>query len=276
MKIRRLKINNFRAFGQFECEFEPGITVLTGLNSSGKTAVLKAIIVAAGQDRKIQTSDIRQTRSSAGSGLISTEHHLPVNIEVWEDSDTDPILVASRQKLKGRTSQAGYIGPICYYDSGRRNIDNPSPESLALARQALDIVLEPVGWSNVRYIPGIDQICADHDAQGTAPVAAIGGIGSVIDMVAGIAQQGSQLALIDGIDLHLHPKWQQMILPGLAAAFPDLQLIVTTHSPLVLSTVSRSQIRVLPDFGNGECATVPACETLGKACDDLLTEAMGN
>jgi predicted ATP-binding protein involved in virulence len=45
------------------------------------------------------------------------------------------------------------------------------------------------------------------------------------------------IMLIDEIDLHLHPSWQQRVLPDLMRAFPATQFIVTTHSPQVVSTV---------------------------------------
>ncbi|WP_437659808.1 AAA family ATPase [Sorangium sp. So ce1182] len=51
--------------------------------------------------------------------------------------------------------------------------------------------------------------------------------------------------LIDEIDLHLHPKWQRIVLDGLRAAFPKLQLIATTHSPQVLSSAKNHQVRRL-------------------------------
>ncbi len=45
------------------------------------------------------------------------------------------------------------------------------------------------------------------------------------------------IVLIDEVDLHLHPSWQQRILPDLLRTFPNTQFIVSTHSPQVLSTV---------------------------------------
>ena len=55
------------------------------------------------------------------------------------------------------------------------------------------------------------------------------------------------ILLIDEIELHLHPKWQQTIIPNLRKAFPNTQLIVTTHSPQVLTTVDNRCIRLLKD-----------------------------
>lgn len=50
------------------------------------------------------------------------------------------------------------------------------------------------------------------------------------------------VVLIDEIDLHLHPSWQIHILNDLRNAFPNIQFIVTTHAPLVISQVSQCNI----------------------------------
>ncbi len=55
------------------------------------------------------------------------------------------------------------------------------------------------------------------------------------------------ILLIDEIELHLHPKWQQTVVPRLRAAFPNTQIIVTTHSPLVLTSLHARQIRIVRD-----------------------------
>jgi predicted ATP-binding protein involved in virulence len=55
------------------------------------------------------------------------------------------------------------------------------------------------------------------------------------------------IVLIDEIDLHLHPGWQQSILGDLIKTFPKIQFIVSTHSPQVISTVPASNIRILQD-----------------------------
>lgn len=60
------------------------------------------------------------------------------------------------------------------------------------------------------------------------------------------------VVLIDEIDLHLHPSWQQTILNTLQLAFPRIQFIVTTHSPQVVSAVPKMCVRVVePDVIDG-------------------------
>ena len=57
------------------------------------------------------------------------------------------------------------------------------------------------------------------------------------------------VVMIDDIDLHLHPKWQRIVVPRLAKAFPKLQFILTTHSPLVAGTVHAANVRVIGKTG---------------------------
>ena len=53
------------------------------------------------------------------------------------------------------------------------------------------------------------------------------------------------VVLIDEIDAHMHPRWQQEIVPGLSELFPQVQFIATTHSPLVVSEATHDQVRIL-------------------------------
>lgn len=53
------------------------------------------------------------------------------------------------------------------------------------------------------------------------------------------------LILIDEIDLHLHPKWQASLIRSLKRAFPRIQFIATTHSPMVLPSLEADEVFVL-------------------------------
>ncbi len=44
----------------------------------------------------------------------------------------------------------------------------------------------------------------------------------------------SGIVLIDEVDLHLHPQWQREILMKLTTVFPNVQFIVSTHSPIIV------------------------------------------
>jgi predicted ATP-binding protein involved in virulence len=83
------------------------------------------------------------------------------------------------------------------------------------------------------------------------------------------------IVLIDEVDLHLHPSWQQRILPQLLETFPKTQFIVTTHSPQVLSTVKREQIRVIGLNGVGQISVAPPMAmTYGEPSGDVMHSVM--
>ncbi|MCL1080051.1 ATP-binding protein [Parashewanella spongiae] len=54
--------------------------------------------------------------------------------------------------------------------------------------------------------------------------------------------KGDGIILIDEVDMHLHPEWQQLVLQNLEKTFPNIQFVVSTHSPQVLTTVKKEQI----------------------------------
>ena len=88
------------------------------------------------------------------------------------------------------------------------------------------------------------------------------------------------IMLVDEIDLHLHPSWQQRVLQDLMRAFPLTQFIVTTHSPQVLTSVDAACIRKLvphtnPDTGaQTVVAENVSCQTRGVASADVLARIM--
>ena len=81
--------------------------------------------------------------------------------------------------------------------------------------------------------------------------------------------------LIDEIELHLHPSWQQRILGDLRRTFPNAQFIVSTHSPQVLTTVQPECIVELHRENNRVVARQAEEATLGAKAGDVLATVMG-
>src|SRR5262249_52894941 len=59
------------------------------------------------------------------------------------------------------------------------------------------------------------------------------------------------IVIIDEIELHLHPKYQKSFPQALSALFPNIQFIVSTHSPIVLLGVPK-ETALLKVFRNKE------------------------
>ena len=75
-----------------------------------------------------------------------------------------------------------------------------------------------------------------------------------------VCNETDGIVLIDEVDLHLHPKWQQRILGDLTEIFPKVQFIISTHAPEVINSVSKENVIVLE---NNQAVSAPA-ETYGK------------
>ncbi|MEZ4297991.1 MAG: AAA family ATPase [Polyangiaceae bacterium] len=159
--------------------------------------------------------------------------------------------------------------------SGRASPHKPR-ERLAAVRGAAGKVLAPSGWQQLEWDFAEDVLVASHPDHGRLPVRMLSdGIRTMIGLAGDIAHRcvrlnphlGAEAAsatpgvvLIDEVDMHLHPEWQQTVVPSVRAAFPGLQLIVTTHSHLVISTVPSRCVRILREDGT---VSIPASETEG-------------
>lgn len=82
--------------------------------------------------------------------------------------------------------------------------------------------------------------------------------------------QGEGIVLIDEIDLHLHPEWQGDFATKLNEVFPNIQFIITTHSPHVINRIAPEKIRILnnnkvenPDYSYGMPISVVLEDIMG-------------
>jgi len=50
------------------------------------------------------------------------------------------------------------------------------------------------------------------------------------------------IVIIDELDMHLHPKWQRHVVQDLKSAFPNMQFVVTTHSPFIVQSLASDEL----------------------------------
>lgn len=89
------------------------------------------------------------------------------------------------------------------------------------------------------------------------------------------------VVLIDEIDAHLHPTWQTRIGEWFTHYFPQLQFIVTTHSPLICRACEHGSIWRLADPGSQlESGEIIGTEKnrliFGNVLDAYGTEVFGD
>lgn len=165
--------------------------------------------------------------------------------------------------------------------------ENPYEMILKAVREAVTTCLKSMGWDNIDYSFALQDFVICHRDMGELTIDALSdGSRSIISMAADLAYRMVRLnpdlgcravldtpgvVLIDEVDMHLHPSWQQTVLYDLQQAFPKVQFIVTTHSPQVLSTVPSECIRVLKWNKNFDCVYKPEF-SLGAESYQLLKD----
>ena len=84
---------------------------------------------------------------------------------------------------------------------------------------------------------------------------------------------GNGVILIDEIDLHLHPKWQRIVITKLPEVFPNCQFLISTHSPSIITHVRPESLYLLSTESGQLEATRPS-ESYGKTVDRILEDLM--
>ena len=82
------------------------------------------------------------------------------------------------------------------------------------------------------------------------------------------------IALIDEMDIHLHPTWQTHVISDFQNAFPNLQLIVSTHAPLIIGALKKEEVLVLRREKSGAIVLKhPEYDPQGLGAAGILTSA---
>jgi hypothetical protein len=85
------------------------------------------------------------------------------------------------------------------------------------------------------------------------------------------------LLLVDELDSHMHPAWQTQLPSLLKEALPNMQVLVSTHSPLIAGNMEAGEVTVVRRDPSGQVVFTPIDTSLkGFRADQILTgEAFG-
>lgn len=195
-------------------------------------------------------------------------------------------------------SSSSFKGVITWFQSKMEEIRDPrfageianSIALIAAVNSATKTVLAPTEWSSLDWNSDIRDLMVMHPHKGILPLSSLSdGVRTMLALVADLARRCAVLnphlgedaakltpgiLLIDEIDMHLHPRWQQLIAELLRSAFPSFQIIMSTHSPQVLSTVDKSSIRIIHINDGQATIKTPEIQTKGVESADVLAAVM--
>lgn len=134
-------------------------------------------------------------------------------------------------------------------------IENPG--RFTQVRRLIDRLLAHTGYTFTgereqgEYLFEKNELRVPQPALSDGYRAFLGWIGDLLYHVCETCPSGKKLVenrgivMVDEIDLHLHPKWQLTVLQTLAAALPNIQFILTSHSPLLVGRLEWMNILVM-------------------------------
>lgn len=214
--------------------------------------------------------NIEIANQQAVDGLYITSHR---PVYAYQRVDTIPTAVSATEQLFNQ-----YINNLRQYYNPSARIESPSfrlksslislatfgygnrvvqenPEARETFESFQD-VLRSVLPPDLQFreivirLPDVILRCAHNEFSLDA---ASGGIAALIDLSWQIHMKSLTsdkfCVVLDEPENHLHPRLQRTVLPGLLKAFSKVQLIVATHNPFVVTSVSESNVIVL-DFNN--------------------------
>ncbi|AXE18735.1 hypothetical protein DR864_13735 [Runella rosea] len=87
---------------------------------------------------------------------------------------------------------------------------------------------------------------------------------------------GAAIVLVDEIDLHLHPDWQRQVISHLSNIFPNVQFIVTAHSPLIVQSADNVNLIILEKGKDNQTHIRQEFGTFkGWTVEEILQDLMG-
>jgi predicted ATP-binding protein involved in virulence len=184
---------------------------------------------------------------------------------------------------------------VSWYEAKMKEVGAPGSSHIAVqvltgVEKAMRVVLKPTGWHRLLWDSEQQRLIVEHPDQGRLPPSALSdGVRTMLALVMDIARrctilnphlseeaasQTPGVLLIDEIDMHLHPGWQQQVVDLLREAFPLMQIVLSTHSPHVLSTVDSNSIRIIRLRDGQGLLKTPELQTRGVESADVLATIM--
>lgn len=219
------------------------------------------------RDAKEMQSVSSRVQSSVREGLsqdIPLVAYFSTDRYKKERRDTDVSLVGSRMRgyfnaLDTTTSTKFFLD--MYYTETLDEVQNAIHSPLLAAVN--NAVRTCVNCRNLKYNLKTQELLVEYNNGESLPFNLLSdGVRCTLAMVMEIAfrchllnphlgddapSRTKGVVLIDEVDLHLHPSWQIHVLDDLHRAFPEIQFVVSTHAPLVVSRLNDCRIYSIAD-----------------------------
>ncbi len=220
--------------------------------------------------RSLESSHGRTTQKHAAK-IVELSKHIdeeirnqqPVTLPIISYYGTERLWQDPRQMEPKRVSNTRFDGYSNSVDSRidknkfiswfRKNYLVSLAEDRPLFEQVKTAILLNIECAtDIKYDVDIEEIVVCIDNRWILLSQLSDGYRSVLFIIADIALKAITLnphlgdkvleeikgvVLIDELDMHLHPRWQQTIIDSIRKTFPKIQFFVTTHSPFLIQSL---------------------------------------
>ncbi|UQN06260.1 AAA family ATPase [Deinococcus sp. QL22] len=267
MQFESITRLDFPPFKDFSLQLPPGVTVIAGTNGVGKSRLLTFLAQQRfGSSGELHTVTMRGMGSDGKLIHFQPYRNLPqIGIQSLQPYD-QRYTPNNSPPDTSNFSNMGYIFKHWFvhmdYFETKGWIEDPQSASNYNLCKKIFSILDP----RYRFL----EINRNFDVLIETPTGPLSydqtssGFQSAYMLLFGIVlgveyySRGQQAAeefdgciLIDEIDVHLHPTWQNKILSLIQEIVPRAQIIATTHSPHIIQGLSEHQLVVLESGTNG-------------------------
>jgi len=289
MKLRKIHIENYKIFKDFDLDLTnngeiQNLVVLAGINGSGKTTILKDIIYEFFVNHKIENSckieiehyEIKTKKYiSVGFNSINisqaVDKAIPGNLSS-EFPETYYFQAGQLNQKQAKETILNYVDKLIYQQ------DKKSSEAYEMVQTLLqelfldfDLQIQFKGISQNREIffqnSSNKQISIDELSSGEQEL-----ITKSFSLY--LSDIKNSIILVDEPEGSMHPNWQSRIalIYQKLASENNNQIILATHSPHIVSSVNKEQIRVLIKENDTVKAIHDFTGSYGWRIDKILLE----
>ena len=315
MKVKKLYIDSFKGFKNFSMELNENITVLVGENGTGKTTILEIIynILSGNTEYFSNVSNFTSSSLEMCNGnsikIIREENSIERyinNDKIQEDNDFFEKRNAIYFPAEGTFTSYEVKGPskLSLVDTNvSLSADKMSKElkqflinekyldlnDIADGKQENATRIEQyknvyndfltdkkfIGIDNNTFEPifelndTLERIDVNKLSLGEKQIFFKGG---------SLIQYGNEeeiIVLIDEPETSMHPEWQQRVLKFYRNINPKAQFIFATHSPHIVSSCTKEEIRVIVKKDNTLSVDENIVNTYGLTNEEILFNVFG-
>jgi uncharacterized protein (TIGR02646 family) len=313
--IHGFRIRNFQGIKDVQISsisLESNFIFLTGENASGKTSVLKALLIGFVGDKELKQNEIsedsrielmyKKDKEFIISEFRGNYHTIEKNvagygtIRILLTKEEKPTIPITNSLFEKGTDLLNIEKKLIELHDGNTNAENKKKNIIDLLKNIIpnlyDIKIEKTDYGSqvIYYEKNSDNPPINKQEENLRKVSfsqlAAGMrslIGIIGDMLIRFMENQPEIksikdycgvVFIDEIENHLHPNWQRYFITKLSENFKKIQFVIATHSPIIFLGAPPNSYYLKLERNNLEAITIKDLSQHGLNPSNLLPNSL--